>query len=1435
MFKTTSKEIDLQSIVKINNTEELTNFIRNFIEESSLSVPADKTAGDKEELNSPSPHAAHLPSPHSLSEEIKSGPEKVSVSLVESQLGTIKQRLSHFISAARTQPPRQPKIPKSLRDGLQTEEDVKETISKIVKAAEQENVYQDQDDDDEGNIQKQIKIIQDHLNDDTDAIDEPADDQIVEVYVNGELVSQTSPAEAATEAAAPIGPENKVTWTLSAPQTPNAAMSPSSALDPIYYDEYEEYDTEDNIAEPSLLQPPHIVASSALANLNDLFSQHLPQQSSGSQSSNNKPLLPLELISKLQQSPVDLPESETLNIILTPGGQHRNHPNIAILPTSDLAGISSNISQDIGVDIEAILSSLAGSASKIRNQPMIVEENHTQLIKQPGRPTKMKIKETMSEILGDSTNPLINVLSNKEEENSFQDLETLIRQVTGEAVTQLPPNMPKGGLSFDDQLKLNVSTKTNIVNIFAFNIYPSGNKMTGEDAKYQIDDFSSVGTSIKTQANVLFQPPGEVPTHIESQYDYQSQPAPAPSKPEKSTIDAILGAVLLSQLEGGGSDRVIAALGQSPDMMAAILGSRPGPAAPAQPAPPPPSPPPVRTSAGGGGGGGGLYPEGAVDNLSEYSPGPYGTIARNAAIQKLILAMAAAERDNSPQQLAAVVGEMPEYAKLLLQAPAPPHSRTRASSSPLGPLGYPVSRRVEDAQDSAPAASQPKDPKDILESMGGSAAAALMAGAMVTYPYWLPLLAGGRRRRRSAQGGGGNPDISRDWLALLTGSKYTADTETLNQRLENWVTQSSAAGEGAEVQEETERQTSSSEDDIVPQRRLNEKVRVSLADTDTESVQQWRNNYIQQDKKAKPELYSNYYPSEEKKTKTQTNYISKVTTEKVSKITTPTTTTTTTTTTSTTTTTTSTTNNVKPSTFQTTVHESLLFWTTPRPKLSFRKPFRTTTSSTSTTTTTTEAAATTTTTPTTTTTTTTLTTASTASPRTLAPDRYWFYSSTLAPSPAAAGTQSGLPRRGEATPSPSSLISTPRSGFLWFTKKPLYNLATSESPVSSPSPAPSPGAAWWQQSPGNVIKVAAVISDSTSTTTKSVQVAPDSDTEVKPNFNNKYSYTQPITRTPDQKLSWEEKFKPVKATPLYQTEIIVEDPPPVSPSSSDFVWLDDVAPKSSIVNQKTKVVPNTNNNLGKVVQKEVDLPKWPYVENLWNKVDRIMVDLLEPEDIKANNVSNVETIFSSLDLDTSGLEQIENEALYNSLNPTTTNPTTTERPDQAYWQNLKKKYGFISAYTEHYPDKTTENPSPSFYNAKIPSLNEILLEAEVQSVTQPQVVDSSNSLYFDSTNQPPSEPYPHHPNILVAKRNISSSNDVLQYLNELMKGSGKFQDKENFDERETTMRSFFKPDLLPAEFSEDFPLLKEIDKVQESLGNNENFLPEHFNLKVLFH
>jgi hypothetical protein len=38
---------------------------------------------------------------------------------------------------------------------------------------------------------------------------------------------------------------------------------------------------------------------------------------------------------------------------------------------------------------------------------MIVEENHTQLIKQQGQPTRVRVKETLSEIHSDTEDPKV--------------------------------------------------------------------------------------------------------------------------------------------------------------------------------------------------------------------------------------------------------------------------------------------------------------------------------------------------------------------------------------------------------------------------------------------------------------------------------------------------------------------------------------------------------------------------------------------------------------------------------------------------------------------------------------------------------------------------------------------------------------------------------------------------------------------------------------------------------------------------------------------------------------------------------------------------------------------------------------------------------------------------------------------------------------------
>ena len=93
MFKTTSSETNSLDFVQINNTEELTRFIWDFVEENSQSRNLNvKSDGDA-----------------------VTSPEKVSLET----LGTIRQKLSRFISESGQQ--HQYPVPKAIRDNIETQ------------------------------------------------------------------------------------------------------------------------------------------------------------------------------------------------------------------------------------------------------------------------------------------------------------------------------------------------------------------------------------------------------------------------------------------------------------------------------------------------------------------------------------------------------------------------------------------------------------------------------------------------------------------------------------------------------------------------------------------------------------------------------------------------------------------------------------------------------------------------------------------------------------------------------------------------------------------------------------------------------------------------------------------------------------------------------------------------------------------------------------------------------------------------------------------------------------------------------------------------------------------------------------------------------------------------------------------------------------------
>ena len=98
------------------------------------------------------------------------------------------------------------------------------------------------------------------------------------------------------------------------------------------------------------------------------------------------------------------------------------------------------------------------------------------------------------------------------------------------------------------------------------------------------------------------------------------------------------------------------------------------------------------------------------------------------------------------------------------------------------------------------------------------------------------MLGGKRRKKRFVQrfGRGGNPEISSDWLALLTGAKYAGNSDDSEKRVDNWKTKI----------KDPALEVAGSDDEVILKHELKtETVRVQLAEDKKEEIRDWRNKY----------------------------------------------------------------------------------------------------------------------------------------------------------------------------------------------------------------------------------------------------------------------------------------------------------------------------------------------------------------------------------------------------------------------------------------------------------------------------------------------------------------------------------------------------------------------------------------------------------------
>ena len=380
--------------------------------------------------------------------------------------------------------------------------------------------------------------------------------------------------------------------------------------------------------------------------------------------------------------------ADTINIVLSPtfGVEDDSTGDITIFPQSEMSRLRSNISDLTGLDVDRLVEEVSAVVGKI-DAPLRVEEQHTQILRHEGLPPKFKYTETTAQVVpsDDPLDPFIKVLSKKVEDGE-------IGGQFGELINSGNPASRKesmtSSMTASDDVRVNVTTKTNIVNIFTFNIIVSNS--TGKN--FSIDRVPPFKTNIETTATVDAGPN----QNTISLYKYsaghdsstKNKSAGSPQSPELEKWLKILLKHQVSGKRGEGS------LIQEAILKDASLLQLPMPS---------PSP-------------------------SEQRPSYYRKVD---------------EKDSDSNRSQVV---------------------ETTEKNEIGPLGFTVAPTPTEATGTVNGLIK------FVESMGVGAIPTIFAGAIATYPFWMPLLAGGRRRKRRETTT--KVEIPENWLAYLLGTRF---------------------------------------------------------------------------------------------------------------------------------------------------------------------------------------------------------------------------------------------------------------------------------------------------------------------------------------------------------------------------------------------------------------------------------------------------------------------------------------------------------------------------------------------------------------------------------------------------------------------------------------------------------------------------------------
>ena len=287
------------------------------------------------------------------------------------------------------------------------------------------------------------------------------------------------------------------------------------------------------------------------------------------------PLVGPAVAQDTDKSTLQILNQDSLNIMVKQAGHQEEEGEVSIFPTTENEKLKRNISEMIGVDFDTLIEQVSKSVGEVQ-MPLKVEEYHvtTQVNQHKGQKPFYKYTETVADVepSNDPKKPSVNVVSKKYTEGDLFGIQNqnklrwvqsqLNSNAYGDNAAPSMPLMSSHHGKAPGDVKVNVTTKTNIVNVFTFNIFF---KNSTDKDDFTLERDAPMRSNIQTTANIATNADdgqGDGPVNSISLYQYKANEKSDKKqvKGEAAELEKWLKILLNHQAYGDGSNIVAEAV-----------------------------------------------------------------------------------------------------------------------------------------------------------------------------------------------------------------------------------------------------------------------------------------------------------------------------------------------------------------------------------------------------------------------------------------------------------------------------------------------------------------------------------------------------------------------------------------------------------------------------------------------------------------------------------------------------------------------------------------------------------------------------------------------------------------------------------------------------------------------------------------------------------